>query len=130
MAYALALKSYYDLSTGNGDVILTLTLIIAQATVIGVAALLHPLISVCDVKNLSPDATRTDVIDDSGLCTSLKKIILSIHENCLQPLFAKETLIPSTPLSAASHVARPESGASILCSEAKSQVQIKGIEMS
>ena len=118
MAYALALKSYYDLASGNGDVILILTLIISQMTVIGLSACLHPIIALCNVKNMSSADIGIDVIDDSGPCTSLKKIILGVHENCLLPIFSKDPLIaPMIPEVLT--VSRPESGASIFASELK-----------
>jgi len=99
MAYALALKSYYDFKTGNGDILLVLTMLISQATVVGAPILIHPIIELCGVKNLCENDFGTDVIEDSGMCTWLKRSINCLHEKTLKGIFDKESLIPSTPIN-------------------------------
>ena len=94
VAYALALKCYYDMREGNGDIILILSLIIAQTTIIVVSTMLYPIINYLNLKD--PDikelpASPVNEVKENvniGPFGNIKMKIQYLHESRLKPLFA------------------------------------------
>lgn len=93
MAYALALESFLIFSKGNGDVMLLLSMILIQGTVILVATLLYPIVRCLDLKSTGHEDVRINPIENSGPITKLKQKLADFHANVLKPIFSDGLLI-------------------------------------
>lgn len=88
VAYALSLESYYDFHKGNGDVILLLSIIIAQFTIIGLSTILYPIIGCLNVQSNGLEDNKINSIKNSGLITKVKILLEKFHNKILMPVFS------------------------------------------
>jgi len=93
MTYALALESSYIFIKDNGDVILLLSMILVQMTVIVMTTLLYPIIRCLDIASSGLEDTKVHPIENSGPITNIKKRFHAFHENVMKPIFSENSLM-------------------------------------
>ena len=95
MAYALALQSIQDFGA-PGEIMLSITIIYALFTILGIGSILNPILQKCDVlsKPLGevPEPNNQEIQNEGEkkkCCSSFKKMVQLFNQNYFSPIFVK-----------------------------------------
>lgn len=97
MAYALGLESVEDYGMA-GKIMLSLTLIYALLTILGIGSILNPLLIKCDVTSKPGEVVDKDAGPEGEgkkrCCQNFKRIVYNFNENFFAPIFIRRDDTP------------------------------------
>lgn len=95
MAYALAMQSIQDYGKA-GKVMLSITLIYALMTILGIGSILNPLLRKCEVIRKPDDGqAEPEVLPEDGrkrCCQDFKELLIRFNKTHFGPMFIKDDL--------------------------------------